>query len=310
MINSMINSMTNYFYKNIFLNSTLRFIILVFILIHTYNFNALSENKIEIKDTTLQRGRLNKVNIFGQLNDLNISEDNITKFNFQFDSRLIHIDTIEYSILSDIEKNQFYFNQQININRIYNSTSPELSTFEITFKGINQNFTNIPNSDSLNLLFSLNCEALVGSDSIGFIEPILVSIDDNPISNFSFKRGRFYLGIPIFDIEKESIGNVYPNPFGDFSSIEFTLVKDSKVSVAIYSLQGGLVSMFPDMIKNVKYLFVKGNDILDYDGTTLLNKGKYRISIDPDNNYFSSGAYVIFININGNLLKTNFIFQK
>jgi|GEM_PF-6787266 len=310
MIKSMYKSMINNFYKYIFSNSTLKFIILVFILINTYSYTAHCENNVEIKDTILQRGQLTKINIWGQLNDLQISEDNITKFNFQFDSRLIHIDTIDYNSLDNSEINKFYFNKQISINRIYNSTNPELSIFEIIFKGRNQNFTPNPTSDTLDILFGLNCEALVGSDSIGFIEPVLISIDDNIINNFVFRKGRFYLGIPIFDIEKESIGNIYPNPFDDFSTIDFTLVKDSKVSLAIYSVEGGLVSMFPDMIKKVKYIFVKGNDILDYDGTTLLNKGKYRISIDPDNNFFSSGAYVLFININGDILKANFIFQK
>lgn len=301
--------MIKFFNKYIFSNQTIRFIILLFVFITTNNY-LYCKSKIEIKDTILQRGKLTKINILGQFDDLKLTDDNIIKVNFQFDSRLIHIDTIDYSSLIEPEINKFYFNKQLSINRVYNSTNPELSIFEIVFKGINQNFISNSATDNLDILFALNCEALAGIDSIGFIEPLSVAIDNIEINNFTFQKGRFYLGIPIVDIEKESIGNIYPNPFGDFSTIDFTLVKDSKVSLAIYSVEGGLVSMFPDNVKNVKYTFVKGNEVIDYDGTTQLNKGNYRISIDPDNNYFSSGAYVLFVNINGNSLKTNFIFQK
>ena len=178
----------------------------------------------------------------------------------------------------------------------------------VSFIGKNENYISNSNLDTL---FYLSVEALVGPDSITYITPKLLNKNNTIITDTTFKQGKFSIGIPIYDIEKASIGVFYPNPFEDYSVLDFSVVKESTISLAIYSIEGRLVSKFPDGDNTIKYILLNDdNQEISLDNDSKLAKGNYRISIDPDSFIFSSGAYFVYVYIDGNILKTNFIYRK
>jgi hypothetical protein len=275
-----------------------------FLLILIFLFNiqiTFSQNTVKLIDSKLNRGKSQLIPVLGNLNLLNINSTDIIDFDFQFDSRLLFFD--------NIVTNSNTFFDKYNALKVTNSKEfPNQSQISASFIGKNENYTSNSNLDTL---FYLSLEALVGPDSIAYITPKLLNKNNIIVTDTTFTHGRFEIGFPIFDIEKESIGLFYPNPFSYNSEIIFTLIKDSPISFAIYSADGKLVSKFPNNENSVKYQFTDNNNqVIDFNGNYSLGKGKYKLSIVPDSFIFSSGGYYVFISLNGNIFKTNFVYQK
>lgn len=275
-----------------------------FLLILIFLFNiqiTFSQNTVKLIDSKLNRGKSQLIPVLGNLNLLNINSTDIIDFDFQFDSRLLFFD--------NIVTNSNTFFDKYNALKVTNSKEfPNQSQISASFIGKNENYTSNSNLDTL---FYLSLEALVGPDSIAYITPKLLNKNNIIVTDTTFTQGRFEIGFPIFDIEKESIGLFYPNPFSYNSEIIFTLIKDSPISFAIYSADGKLVSKFPNNENSVKYQFTDNNNqVIDFNGNYSLVKGKYKLSILPDSFIFSSGGYYVFISLNGNIFKTNFVYQK
>lgn len=274
----------------------------VLILIFLFNLQiTFSQNTVKLIDSKLNRGKSQLIPVIGNLNLLNINSTDIIDFDFQFDSRLLFFD--------NIVTNSNTFFDKFNALKVTNSKDfPNESLISASFIGKNENYTSNSNLDTL---FYLSVEALVGPDSIAYIIPKLLNKNNTIVTDTTFTQGRFGIGFPIFDIEKESIGLFYPNPFSYNSEIIFTLIKESPISFAIYSADGKLVSKFPNNENSVKYQFTDSNNqVIDFNGNYSLGKGKYKLSILPDSFNFSSGGYYVFISLNGNIFKTNFIYQK
>lgn len=275
-----------------------------FLLILIFLFNiqiTFSQNTVKLIDSKLNRGKSQLIPVLGNLNLLNINSTDIIDFDFQFDSRLLFFD--------NIVTNSNTFFDKYNALKVTNSKEfPNQSQISASFIGKNENYTSNSNLDTL---FYLSLEALVGPDSIAYITPKLLNKNNIIVTDTTFTQGRFEIGFPIFDIEKESIGLFYPNPFSYNSEIIITLIKDSPISFAIYSADGKLVSKFPNNENSVKYQFTDNNNqVIDFNDNYSLGKGKYKLSILPDSFNFSSGGYYVFISLNGNIFKTNFVYQK
>lgn len=259
-----------------------------------------SAQNISLVGQELQRGKSQLIPVFGDLKTLNVLNSDEIKIKFSFDPRLLHFDSIKTS-------NNTYLSEIAKFNVVY-TTLPELSELECSFKGKNENYNLSLVNDTL---FYLSVEALVGSDSLAVLSPLSLNINNTTVENVELNPATYKIGFPIFDILKETVGNFYPNPFGSYTEIKVKLVKDSRITLAIYSINGKLISEFPNSENNVKYLLSNSNnDIINYKEELILKEDEYKISIDPDPFIVSSGAYIVYIKINDNLHQLNFIYQK
>lgn len=297
----MINIFTNITLKNL-LKFTLK--ILNVFLINVILLFAMSEiifaQNISLVGQVIQRGKSQLIPVIGKLNTLNITSTDEIKITLSFDPRLLNFDTIKTTDNS-------YLGEIKQFNVIYKNL-PDLSAIECNFIGKNENYTLSLDNDTL---FYLSVEGLVGSDSLAVISPTGISVNNTPIENIELNSATFKIGFPIFDILKETVGNFYPNPFGSYTEIKVKLVKDSRISLAIYSISGKLISEFPNSENNLKYLLSNSNnDIINYKEQLILSEGEYKISLDPDPFIVASGAYIVYIKINDNLHQLNFIYQK
>jgi hypothetical protein len=201
-------------------NENKSFVVMILLFILSLQFNTFSQ-EIILKSQKLLRGKSQLVPIYGNLKDLNIQETDITTIKLKFDPRLVHFDTIKTSI----HTNQNTFFNEINNFKVSYNALPELSLVEYKFIGINNNYNLNLENDTL---FFLNLEALVGNDSLAEISPIELSINDQLIKETKFTSAIYNIGFPIYDIETETVGNFYPNPFGSYTELKVNLVKDSK----------------------------------------------------------------------------------
>ena len=88
-----------------------------------------------------------------------------------------------------------------------------------------------------------------------------------------------YTGINEMSGENLSIG-IYPNPFNDHLNIEYTLDKSTKVNIAIYSVDGKLISTLAN---------------------TNASEGKHQIHFNPDSN-IPAGVYILKMLINDKVI--------
>jgi len=122
------------------------------------------------------------------------------------------------------------------------------------------------NNDYKVVSTSIVLAAIANSDSLN-LKPYLMSEFVN-----------FFLGYnPVTELQENIaqliIGNSFPNPFSDQTSISYTVNKTSKVNIAIYDLKGQLIKQWNEEIK------YPGNYRVIWDATNhqgdLVNNGYY-----------------------------------
>jgi hypothetical protein len=97
---------------------------------------------------------------------------------------------------------------------------------------------------------------------------------------------------PIESMENDDSFSVYPNPFSNQITLNYTLDKESLVSIKIYDLNGTLINVLMDANKN------KGQYQIEWNGT------------DAMGNQVPSGMYLYSVTINNKTKSKTIILQK
>lgn len=234
--------------------------------------NLKSENKIFLRDTTIERGVNNIIPIYGTINFSPL--DNII-LEFQYDARIININKVVGDPNFIIIPKNPNFQQQL---RELNNALVIINSNEVQSK-------------DNGILCYFEVEGLVFSDSLAdiFLNRVVINgIDRNEMEGKigTIKvRGQSFL--PNFP---DNLGLNYPNPFSNETRFEFNLENTTQISFFMYNSSGK--EIYSSV--NTPEIF----EVFSYDGTLIndpfgksLTRGKYFVLFQPPNYDFASGVY-------------------
>lgn len=255
-----------------------------------FSYNAFSQRTLEIKDTTVMRGVELYIPVYGNLPSDAVKLD----MTFTFDGILLDIRSVRGGEGFSINEENPWFS--IDMSDLRNSKLHIVS----------ESISYSPNS----IICEIVLEALVGPDSVTTISPESIFIDGSPGSDFELRSGKITMGAPVVVPSlTEGFESIFPNPFDDYTTIVFSIERDTPLEFKIFSLSGRMVDRLPDSY----------NDVFDYqlvlpDGTIITDMsdrdfpaGRYKLVLNPKSWQFSAGAYVLILNTRSGSHQTNFI---
>ena len=163
------------------------------------------------------------------------------------------------------------------------------------------------------LLFYLNTEVLSGKDTITYLTPKVLTLGGTVDANAKMTAGKISTTDPtVIYTTKELLGNPFPNPTSGSFHAKFTIAKPTKVKFSIYDINGSLVQQIPsDNSKPMSFKFYDtAEKEMEYSPNNELAPGVYTIKVDPMPYLFASGAYLLFMETDFGVSKTNFMFVK
>jgi hypothetical protein len=264
------------------------FLILIIIFVYG-SISKTAANDIFIADTTLSRQYPAIIRLQGSLDSLADSVKIVLNYNA---TQLNIID-----VFSD--ENNIFMEPVLNFYK----WGPSFDNYQlvITSKKINPNgkyFCNI------------KLQALISQDTIFKLEPSDLVVNGIK-STATFKTGNFLVKNPIQVTNKSEIGYFYPNPFKYETKIEFTLSKDSDVSINLYNTYGQVIKTIDKNYESPEFLFLNsGNQIFRFNPNEKLQKGRYYMNWQPRQEIWASTAYYIVFNIGGEIYTTNLILAR
>jgi hypothetical protein len=259
---------------------------LVLILIFSFFSESKSQNKIELKDSTLLVGENYLLPVYANL-------------------QVQKGDTVRV-ILRAVSGLRFGYNSipKGNINSLMDSLSPiildihlfnengkhDSSQVDVTFIVANQNASK---------LFDLDLFTHAGKDSTDTITPVELYINGKS-TKFISKKGIYKFDSYIYQRNDDRLEYSYPNPFTEHSIINFTLANDSEIKFKLFSEHGRLIDLLPNTRNEIEYYlreagadsnytnkpFIEGNE------TYKLKKGTYELTLWSTYK-LSAGAYVL-----------------
>lgn len=260
-------------------------------LLCVFNLNFLLAASVEIKDTSVKAGQLIKIPVYGNIDQIGSS------YSFVFNYNSLQLDVKNIIGGSDLG-----FTED---KPSYNSKIHSFDSIDIT---INSSKIKSPYNG---VLFYIEAEALVSSDSLSIIKPMLFKIDNNEPSNIEYKQGIVKIIGPIVNqIYPEGFGIAYPNPSREKMTVEFNIKTDSKVNFIIYNSAGAEVESYPETcgMINFEVFDNKNNQINDKNYT--FKKGAYKLVLKPNSWNFSTGVYLLMMEVNGSVYKINIVYVK
>jgi hypothetical protein len=250
---------------------------------------ANAQNSVGIPDTTLDRAMVYQLPVYIDTDD---AFDNI-RLVFQYDK--IHLD------IKGLEVSNSTIAYEINNFQLYDENGQSFFVADLN--------TNLSSSD--NILFYISLEALVGPDSVTYIEIKSLETDNVPAGNYELVNGKISIrGESVYLGNLESLSLNYPNPFYYETKFDMNLDNESNISLKLYNTGGKLVATYPGKQNDVVRFLIRKDGIIVDDNTDALSPGKYEISLLPFNNRFSSGVYFFYLQTDKSIYKRNLIYQK
>lgn len=248
-------------------------IVIILIIMHDFLF---SQNRISISSKLIERGEIDTINIEGTLSFDNSS---LLQIKLLFDAHFIDVKKVignrDFAIIED----EPYFS--LDLTKIDSSILNVQAT----------NFQSITNG----IIFQVLVEGLVYKDSITYIFPIEVAIDDSLIECQKDAGIVIVRGPSVIPIETTSIGFAYPSPIQSPIYFNFSLGKKTDVNFSIFSMNGKQVLSSINNPEN--FTLVEG--IINrpvYNST--LEAGNYILRIEIPSE-ISSGVYFLRMNTGG-----------
>lgn len=243
--------------------------ILLFSVIPT---NLQSENRIFLRDTTIERGNNYIIPIYGTINFSPL--DNIT-LEIQYDARIININSVSG------DPNFIIISKKPNVQHKLRDLNNSLIIIS----------SNEAQSKEDGILCYLETEGLVFSDSIAdiFLNRVVINgIERNELKGKIGSitvRGQSFL--PNFP---DNLGLNFPNPFSNETRFEFNLENTTQISFFMYNSSGK--EIYSSI--NTPEIF----EVFSYDGNLIdepfgksLTRGKYFVLFRPPAYDFASGVY-------------------
>jgi len=250
----------------------------------------LSQSVISLRDTTVPRGSIYKINVTGKIEPSNSTS---VKIVFTYDARIIDIKAVNGGTAF-----------ALNCNPL--STTFDLSRLDSAKLEISCN--NI--STDKNVICSIDVEGLVGPDSIGYLAPKEIYVDGKLQVGTNLSGGRIEVpGYPIIQKYVERLGQNYPNPFGGMTTFPFVIDRSTNLKFYIYSTAGQLiVSSETDESNFAVYFISSGGKIKKNINNETFTTGKYLLEFSPSLT-FSQGSYFLLM-VTNNTYNSNFIYLK
>jgi hypothetical protein len=257
------------------------------------SINLLSNNKIQINDTTINRGVISEIKITGSLSEANVNDLKIIlEFNY------LMIDIKEVIGSSDFIMKCPKIDTAYNIDNI-TKTSMTISCNDI------QSIEN-------GVFCILKVEGLASSDSLLLLKPMKLIVNGKESENIETRIGKIFIpGTPIFQTFPENIGNNFPNPFFEETIFPISIHEPTKVKFYIYTTDGRFILSNEKPNEMLKLSFYKDRTEIPISNLNeKLEKGFYRLKLLPDNMRFASGEYYLIMVTNLGVYFKNFIYFK
>ncbi len=175
-----------------------------------------------------------------------------------------------------------------NVTSVFTDINFSVSNNELKISWLDLNFSDqkiLKNENIIDISFKVKSN-LSSNEKINF------TIKEE--SHFVDLKGRIIpdvtLNIPKFNIISSPQNNVYnfPNPFEQFTTIQYELISDAKVSLKVFDLTGREVFNLPESFLSA------GIQRIKFDGS-LLETGIYfyNVCVEGQSNYTESGSMII-----------------
>jgi len=166
--------------------------------------NLFSAGFVSIQDTTLiHSGTNSRIPVYS---NVDFSQVNNAKFTFKFNGLLLNIKGVYAAEENGCKEAGSSFTVDL--------TNLKEATLEVTATQFN------PTNNGI--LFSIELETLAGQDSIAFLTPSEITLNDVIDNSIELKAGRIKIGLPVYLIINEGIQEVYPNPFYFNGTVNFS----------------------------------------------------------------------------------------
>lgn len=253
----------------------------------------LSNNKVQINDTTINRGVISEIQIFGSLTESNIND---LKIIIEFNALMLDI--------KEAKGSDTYIMKcpQISLN---------FDTYNITKTSMTISCNDVQPKEN-GVFCNLQVEGLASSDSILLIKPIKLLVNGNEVENLETRIGKITIpGTPVFQTFPENIGNNFPNPFFEETSFPISIHEPTKVKFYIYTTDGRFILSNEQPNDMLKLSFYKDKtEIPISDLNEKLERGFYRLKLLPDNMRFASGEYYLIMLTKLGVYYKNFMYFK
>lgn len=229
----------------------------------------LSAQTVTIRDTTVQRGTTFPVDVVVE----GIPEGQPISIKIKYEHSLLHLVRVEGGG-----------------TRIMQCPEPEVKatdgewghrdTLAITCSSIRPATTS-------GVLFTLYFEAMAGPDSAVDVETYELVINDTEVLGVAHRKGRVSIpGVPVFPQPNESLSQNYPNPFGFFTTFDYTADDDVNVEFRVFSLAGRHVD-------EADYKIVMTDRTLSIEPGFNMANGAYLMQMKTDNGVYQVPFFFI-----------------
>jgi len=278
--------------KAYFFNMTI-FLMLLLVTFFIIPFSLISKTSININDTTINRGAISQIPIYGSFSETNTGNIEII---IEFNALILDIKSVTG-----------------NDNFILQCQNPETNIdMEDITKAILTIRCNKVQQMENGVFCILNIEGLAGPDSISHISPIRIINNGTVLTDTVMKAGLIIVpGTPVYQDYPESIGNNYPNPFYETTRFPISIHKPTNVKFNIYSTDGRFIlsNRTTNEMLNLS-LFKNKNEIPISNLNQKLERGNYILKLSPDNMRFASGEYYLVMITNMGVYTKSFIYFK
>ncbi|MGQ9819407.1 MAG: hypothetical protein ACUVQ1_05730 [Candidatus Kapaibacteriales bacterium] len=221
-------------------------------------FIIFSQNRIAIPSKSIERGKIDTITITGTLLLRNSAS---LRIKLLFDAHFI-----------DIKK--VIGNPEFAITEVEPEFNIDLTKIDSAVLNVQSSkFQSVTNGT----IFQVLLEGLVYQDSITYIYPIEVALDDSLLETQKDPGRIIIQGPTVIPISVTSIGFAYPSPVQSPLKFNFTLSKQTRLHFALFSING-------------KQILSSTNN----PGNFTVLKGSTNVSL---NETFATGSYILQIEI-------------
>jgi hypothetical protein len=270
----------------------LKLLLLLLITLISTSVLSFSAGKLEIRDTTIERGRVYNIPIYGIIP---FTSAKTIKIELDFDAMVIDIKKaigdVNFGLQSDLISN-------IDISNLKNAKIIiSTSSFKNDFSGI---------------ICELAIEGLAGIDTTCYIVPVSMSLDNDTISDINLIKGKININsIPVEPKYLEGLGQNYPNPYFVSTTFPFTIDKETNVNFKLFSLSGKKLNEEADLNDIFQIVIYNENgNIVEKPDNFRFIRGSYKIVLTPFKWKLSSGTYFLIMKTDNGVYRMNFIYIK
>lgn len=270
----------------------LKLLLLLLVTLLSTSVFSISASILQIKDTTVERGRVYSIPVYGSIPDSSAKE---IKIEFVFNAMVIDVKQViganHYGLPLDLAYN-------IDINNLIQSK------ITITSSSFKKNYSGI--------ICELEIEGLAGLDTLCNIEPVSMLFDDVSPVGIDLIKGTIKVNsVPVEPKYHEGISQNYPNPYSYLTTFPFSIDQETGVNFKMYSLNGKRLneeSDLDDIFQMVVY--DENGKSVEKPDSYRFTRGSYKIVLIPYSWKLSSGAYFLIMKTDNGVYRMNFIYIK